>query len=67
MEFGNLRHAIDFTVATTFLPTHPEKLAIYLANGAQTYATRLMKRSSIRSAYASLAKGYRKLKTRIGR
>jgi hypothetical protein len=40
-----------------FFPPHPEKLAIYLANGAQTYANRLMKRSSIRSAHASLPKG----------
>jgi hypothetical protein len=51
---------LRFPGRNTFLPTPPRKLAIYLANGAQPYATRLMRRSSIRSAHAS--ERYRKLK-----
>ena len=49
--------AVDFPVATPFSLPHLEKLAIYLANIAQRYANRLMKRLSTRSAPASLAKG----------
>jgi hypothetical protein len=57
MRRRELPNAIDFPVATTFLPYPSDKLALDLANVAQWYANRLMKRSRIRSAYASLAKG----------
>jgi hypothetical protein len=45
------------TPLLTFLPTPPRKIALDLANDAQRYANSLRKRSSIRSAHASLLKG----------
>jgi hypothetical protein len=38
------RHTIDFPVATTFLPYPSRRLALDLANDAQSYANGLMKR-----------------------
>jgi hypothetical protein len=43
-----LPNAIDFPVATTFLPSPSRKLALDLANGAQSYANGLMKRPDFR-------------------
>jgi hypothetical protein len=43
-----LPNAIDFPVATTFLPSPSRKLALDLANDAQSYANGLMKRPDFR-------------------
>jgi hypothetical protein len=48
MRRRELPNAIDFQVATPFFPIHPEKLALNLANDAQSYANGLMKRPDFR-------------------